>query len=42
MTYTEKAASQVPNSAARWCSIRNISSNLKQATRENNARHNRK
>jgi hypothetical protein len=37
-----KTASQVPNSAARWCSIRNIPFNLKQATRKNNAGHNRK
>ena len=46
MTYTEKAASRVPNFAARWCSKRNISSILNkqpkttmQDTTENERKH---
>ena len=46
MTYTKKAASRVPNFAARWCSKRNISSILNkqprttmQDTTENERKH---
>ena len=34
MTYTEKAASLVPNSAARWRAIQNILANINQRSNE--------
>jgi hypothetical protein len=34
MTYTEKAASLVPNSAARWRAIQNILANINQRNNE--------